>query len=177
MSELVLEKQLLKNWTSVNLIDICDIVYGKNLPIKKMLNSCYSIFRANGIMGKYDKFNYECVEILISCRGISNSFPKISQNDIKELKISFPDVPKQEKIIELIELNFMRLDNLRKNKTKILYKLSKLNNSILKQAFESKLIFQDTDAEPSETLLQKIKQEKEQLKQKEKSKKRKHNVK
>ena len=47
-----------------------------------------------------------------------------------------------------------------------------LKQSILKQAFEGKLIPQDPNDEPAEILLQKIKQEKEQLKQKEKSKKR-----
>ena len=53
--------------------------------------------------------------------------------------------------------------------------LVKLESTILKQAFEGKLVQQDPNDEPAEILLEKIKQEKEQLKQKEKSNKRKKN--
>ena len=63
-----------------------------------------------------------------------------------------------------------------------------LRSSILKQAFEGKLVPQDLNDEPAEILLQKIKQEKEeyeneirlkkqQLKQKQKTKRRSKNVK
>ena len=49
--------------------------------------------------------------------------------------------------------------------------LDQLMTSILKQAFGGKLVPQDPNDESAEFLLQRIKQEKEQLKQKEKSKK------
>ena len=57
----------------------------------------------------------------------------------------------------------------------LLSQLDILHSTILKHAFEGKLVPQDPNDESAEILLQKIKQEKQQLKQKEKSKKRKKN--
>ena len=56
-------------------------------------------------------------------------------------------------------------------------RLTLLKNSILKQAFEGKLVPQDSNDEPAEILLQKIKKEKEQLIQKQKTPRKIKNVK
>ena len=59
----------------------------------------------------------------------------------------------------------------------MLTQLDIMKSSILKQAFEGKLVPQDPNDEPAEILLQKIKQEKEQLIQKQKPSRGKKNVK
>src|SRR5689334_2666944 len=54
---------------TVKLGDVCNVVYGKGLPTKNLTDKGYPVFGANGIIGFYDKFQYEKSEVLISCRG------------------------------------------------------------------------------------------------------------
>jgi restriction endonuclease S subunit len=58
-----------RDWSIRRLQDIVKIVYGKNLPIKKLKKTGYEVFGANGIIGHHDRFIYEKPHVLISCRG------------------------------------------------------------------------------------------------------------
>jgi len=58
-----------KDWSVRKLQDIAKIVYGKNLPMKKLKQTGYPVFGANGIIGYHDRFMYEKPQVLISCRG------------------------------------------------------------------------------------------------------------
>jgi len=82
----------------------------------------------------------------------------------------------QKEIISQLELGFSLIENTENITNSMLKQLETLRSCIIKQAFEGKLVPQDPNDEPAEILLQKIKQEKEQLKQKEKSQKRKKNA-
>ena len=52
------EKKLPKGWEVKKLGEVCEIVYGKGLPVKELKSSGYPVFGANGIIGFNDKFLY-----------------------------------------------------------------------------------------------------------------------
>lgn len=59
-------------WEIKYLKDICNIVYGKNLPTTKLIKEGYPVFGGNGVIGYYDKFLYETPQTLVSCRGAAS---------------------------------------------------------------------------------------------------------
>ena len=61
-----------KGWVETNLTDICYIIYGKGLPIKRMTETGFTVFGANGVIGNYSTYNYETTQTLISCRGANS---------------------------------------------------------------------------------------------------------
>ena len=66
----------------------------------------------------------------------------------------------QKVIVEKIEESFSLIDKNEILIDKLLLQYSQIKNSILKQAFEGKLVPQDPNDEPAEVLLQRIKEEK-----------------
>jgi type I restriction enzyme, S subunit len=101
---------------------------------------------------------------------------RIILDKIRNAEIPIPPIEEQNEIINIINKNQSLIQNAKETIISEIKKLSHLKFSILKNAFEGKLVPQDPNDESAEILLQKIKLEKEQLKQKEKSKKRKKNV-
>lgn len=61
-----------KGWKIQYLKDICNIVYGKNLPTTKLIKEGYPVFGGNGVIGYYNKFLYETPQTLVSCRGAAS---------------------------------------------------------------------------------------------------------
>lgn len=62
------------DWQKRSLGDICEIYQPKTIAMKDMLpDGKYPVFGANGIIGKYDKYNHEEPELLIGCRGTCGS--------------------------------------------------------------------------------------------------------
>ena len=61
-----------KGWEIQYLKDICNVIYGKNLPTTKLINEGYPVFGGNGVIGYYDKFLYETPQTLVSCRGAAS---------------------------------------------------------------------------------------------------------
>ena len=79
----------------------------------------------------------------------------------RSLPIPLPPVSEQEQIVQEIETRFSVIDHLEVTITQSLLQADRLRHSILKRAFEGKLIPQDPDDEPAEELLVRIKAEKE----------------
>ena len=68
-----------KGWEIKMLGDVCDIYQPKTISISQMIpGGEYSVFGANGIIGRYNKFNHEEPELLITCRGATCGFVNIS---------------------------------------------------------------------------------------------------
>ena len=61
--------QLPKGWKWVYASDIFDIIYGKGLPTKNLMEDGYPVFGANGKIGYYSKYMYSEPKALMSCRG------------------------------------------------------------------------------------------------------------
>ena len=92
-------------------------------------------------------------------------------------KVSTPTFEEQQQIVIRIDQGLSLIENGNQVVNSNLSKLNTLQSTILKQAFEGKLVPQDPIDEQAEILLQKIKKEKEQLIQKQKTSWRSKNVK
>lgn len=66
----------------------------------------------------------------------------------------------QEKIVQEIERHFSIADQIEQTMEQSLKQSGRLRQSILKKAFEGKLVPQDPEDEPAEKLLERIKAEK-----------------
>ena len=52
------------------IVDVCDIYQPHTISTKEMVdNGKYNVYGANGIIGKYDKYNHEEPEVVMACRG------------------------------------------------------------------------------------------------------------
>lgn len=59
-------------WQKVYLKDLTNIVYGKNLPTKKLLTSGYPVFGGNGVIGFFSEYLYDKPQVLVACRGAAS---------------------------------------------------------------------------------------------------------
>ncbi len=81
--------------------------------------------------------------------------------DIKKIEIKLLSISEQQKIVEEIEKRFAVADNVIEIVEENLKKAEQLKQSILKKAFEGKLVPQDPNDDPASILLEKIKSERE----------------
>lgn len=81
----------------------------------------------------------------------------INGTKLKNLPFPLPSVPEQQHIVAEIEKRFAVADELEKAVNEGLEKADKLKQSILKKAFEGKLVPQDPNDEPASALLECIK--------------------
>lgn len=92
--------------------------------------------------------------------GTAGSMPKINQSTIVNLPIPLPPLAEQNRIVSEIERRFSVIDQIEKTIDQSLNQAEKLRQSILKKAFEGKLVPQDPNDEPASVLLERIKKEK-----------------
>lgn len=93
----------------------------------------------------------------------STAIPGLNRNDAYNIKIPLPPLPEQHKIVEEIERRFSIADEVEKVVNKSLKQAERLRQSILKKAFEGKLVPQDPSDPPAIKLLERIKVEKAKL--------------
>jgi len=69
-----------KGWETSTLGHTCEMYQPKTISGKEMVeNGPYPVFGANGIIGRYDKFNHEEPQLLITCRGATCGSVNISE--------------------------------------------------------------------------------------------------
>ena len=67
-------------WLTRKLGEVCEIYQPKTISTKEMNeNGKYPVFGANGIIGRYDKFNHEEPQLLVTCRGATCGAINISE--------------------------------------------------------------------------------------------------
>ncbi len=151
-----------------------DVLYGR---MRSYLNKVYEaefdgiasaefiIFRENdNIISSYLKYilhNDTFVEY--ATRNASGDRPRVKfDEDLSSFSIYLPTLPEQERIVEEIEKRFEKADKMLDAVEKSLETAEKLKQSVLKKAFEGKLVPQDPNDEPASVLLDRIKSEKQQ---------------
>ena len=68
-----------QGWESKKLGDVCEIYQPTTISKKMMiLDGEYPVFGANGIIGRYDKYNHDNPELLVTCRGATCGTVNIS---------------------------------------------------------------------------------------------------
>ena len=87
--------------------------------------------------------------------------PRISFGKISEFMIQLPSLMEQEQIVSQIEQGFSLIENTSQIVESTLQNLQTMKMSVLKQAFEGKLVLQDPNDEPASVLLARIKSTKE----------------
>lgn len=92
----------------------------------------------------------------ISAYTKSTTQPKLALYRIEELKIKFPPLNEQRRIVEKIESEFKKIDEGLEYLLITKDKIKQYRQSVLKSAFEGKLTQQNPGDEPAEILLQKI---------------------
>ena len=93
--------------------------------------------------------------------GISDSGVNLTQGRFKQLNIPLPTTDIQHQIVQEIESRFSVVEKMEQTIEESLQKAEALRQSILKRAFESKLVPQDPTDEPASELLARIKAERE----------------
>ncbi len=94
-------------------------------------------------------------------KGLAGSMPKIDQGTILQLPIPLPPSDEQRELVDEVDRRLSVVDEIEAQIETDLKRASRLRQSILKRAFEGRLVPQDPDDEPAEHLLQKIRQGRE----------------
>ena len=69
-----------ENWTYKKLGEVCEVYQPKTLSIEDLIdNGTYPVYGANGIIGRYNAYNHERPEVLLTCRGATCGTINISQ--------------------------------------------------------------------------------------------------
>jgi type I restriction enzyme S subunit len=90
------------------------------------------------------------------------SYPAVRDFDVFTQFIPLPPLAEQHKIVEEIERRFSIADEVEKIVEQSLKQAERLRMSILKRAFEGKLVLQNPNDEPAEKLLERIKYARDQ---------------
>lgn len=87
--------------------------------------------------------------------------PNVNSKILAKIYLPLASIPEQQKIVEEIERLLSVADDIEKTVDENLQKAEKMKQSILKKAFEGRLVPQDPNDEPADVLLERIKEEKE----------------
>ena len=85
---------------------------------------------------------------------------RVSTNYLKEVQVPVATIEEKKQVIQIIEEKMPLIQNTTQIVNSTLQTLQTMKMSVLKQAFEGKLVPQDPNDEPVEKLLERIKKEK-----------------
>ncbi len=94
---------------------------------------------------------------LVTKKSLGSAITRIVLRQIKEIPIPLPPLEEQEQIVSQIEQGFSLIENTSQIVESSLQNLQTMKMSVLKQAFEGKLVPQDPNDESASVLLEKIK--------------------
>jgi type I restriction enzyme S subunit len=93
----------------------------------------------------------------------ATTVPSVRKSDVENILLPIPLIIEQIQIVSEIERRFSIADEVEKTVENALKQAKRLRQSILKMAFEGRLVPQDPNDEPAEKLLERIRIEKQKL--------------
>ncbi len=96
-------------------------------------------------------------------KSTGTTFKAVASTSIKNFLIPLPPLEEQKRIVAKVDELFELIDELDNNKQELLENISNTRNKVLQLAIQGKLVEQCEDDEPASVLLERIKEEKEQL--------------
>jgi len=130
-------------------------------PIKDVLNSKFLLYQ---IM--FDRF-----QARLGGKGTGTTVRGVSSRNFRPVELVISPLAEQNRVVEEIERHFSVADEVEKTAVSSLRQAEKMRQSILKRAFEGKLVPQDPSDEPASILLERIKSLKVQVEQDQRRKK------
>lgn len=109
---------------------------------------------------KYIHFFLKTIKNKLESFAPATAQKNINLDTLKNVVVPLSPFPEQQKIVEEIESRLSIADNIERVAEQSLKQSERLRQSILKRAFEGKLVPQDPTDEPAEKLLGRIKEEK-----------------
>ena len=157
----------------VNRVNSMELV-GKSALIPKNIEEC--VFESKNIRlrlkTEYIKPQLAHLWLLVASRHyFYNNFQQttgmasINQIQLGQLPIPFCSMEEQEQIVSQIEQGFSLIENSQRIVNSTLQTLETMRMSVLKQAFQGKLVPQDPNDEPASVLLERIQKEKLKIRQ------------
>ena len=92
----------------------------------------------------------------LQAKAVGGGVPHISEGQVKAFPLPLPPLAEQRRIVAEVERRLSVLDALEQTVERTLTRSSRLRQSILKRAFEGKLVPQDPNDEPASELLARI---------------------
>ena len=117
----------------------------------RIINPKYFVFLFQSKVIVYD-------QVLELCKGSTRVF--LNQKILKSIVYPIPPIEEQEQIVQELESRISVCDHMEETIKKGLVQAESLKQSILKKAFEGRLVPQDPDDEPAAVLLEQIREEK-----------------
>ena len=99
----------------------------------------------------------------LTAQGIAGTMPKISQGVVGTLPVPVPPWAEQHRIVDALDLHELPTGRIAAESARAIARSRSLRQSILKWAFEGKLVEHDPDDEPASVLLERIKAEREAM--------------
>jgi len=148
-----------------------DLLYGKLRPylnkvhlanFEGVCSTDILVFPKADIPNAFFLYRFMCRDFVnYASQNVSGvNLPRVSFKTLAQFEIALPPLLEQHKIVEEIERRLSVADEVEKIVEQNLKRAEKLRQSILKKAFEGKLVPQDPSDEPAEKLLERIRAEK-----------------
>ena len=118
------------------------------------IDTTYFINKTNIYILKF--LYYLLVYLRLQNLDSSTAIPSLRRDDTYDIKIPLPPLNEQKRIVSKIESIFAQIDGARTRLEAASGMLNKLRSSVLRQAFEGRLVPQDPDDEPVEAILKRI---------------------
>ncbi|MFV0403614.1 MAG: restriction endonuclease subunit S [Bacteroides graminisolvens] len=135
----------------------------KNLPDIATVNSSLLVINGREVFNSdflYYFFLGPDMQRLVNEKISGSAIPHLFQKDIKKFSLKVPPILEQNEIVGILESRFTLADNIEKVIDNTLDNITVLKHSILKKAFEGKLVNNDTN-ESVVDLLKQIEKEKD----------------
>jgi len=120
---------------------------------------CQGLLPQNNLFSRYVLWYLTVATQIFKAQSRGTTIPGVTKKQLSALMVQIPSFKEQQKIVEEIERLFSVADEVEQVIEKSLKEAERLRQSILKIAFEGRLVPQDPNDEPAEKLLERIKAE------------------